>query len=51
MTDVINIFWTAAVCLSVGFGVGYYYRGRGVVGVATDLGNAKTAIEADVKSL
>lgn len=51
MTDVINIFWTAVVCLPVGFGIGYYVKGRGLIGVETDLGNAKTTVTADVKSL
>ena len=58
MTDIINIFWTAAVCLPVGFGLGWYVKGRGMSGIAIDLGNAKTTVSnaettvvSDVKSL
>ena len=51
VTDVINIFWTVVVCLPLGFLAGYYVRGRGISGVETDLGNAKTTITTDVKSL
>jgi hypothetical protein len=51
MTDVVNIFWAVVVCLPMGFALGYYVRGRGVLGVETDLSNAKTVIVSDVKSL
>jgi hypothetical protein len=51
MTDVANIFWTVVVCLPLGFGAGYYVKGRGLTGVETDLGNAKTTVTTDVKSL
>ena len=51
MTDVVNIFWAVVVSIPFGFALGWYVKGRGLVGVETDIGNAKTTITTDVKSL
>lgn len=41
----------AVVALAVGFGIGWYVKGRGLTGVKTDLTNAKTAVTTDVTTL
>jgi hypothetical protein len=42
---------SAAVSLAIGFGLGWYVKGRGVTGVQNDLNNAKTVVAADVAKL
>jgi hypothetical protein len=44
MTAIIS----SLVSVAVGFGLGWYVKGRGVTGVQTDINNAKTTITADV---
>lgn len=42
--NMLNLAIDTVVSLAVGFGLGYYVRGRGIKGVQTDLSNAQATV-------
>lgn len=49
--SMLNAAIASVVSLFVGFGLGWYVKGRGATGVKTDIGNAVNTVKTDVSAL